>query len=129
VGSFGIGRIEEFRRLSAGRVRTSAHPREVAAYLLCPSARLARRMAGDAFVAFQVPHHRTVAGRRLTVVTPGFLRRAHAAGKQVHVWTIDAPEEMRELLDLGVDGLMTDRTDLLKQVLVERGQWPEEGTR
>jgi len=63
------------------------------------------------------------------VVTPGFLRRAHAAGKQVHVWTIDAPEEMRELLDLGVDGLMTDRTDLLKQVLVERGQWPEEGTR
>lgn len=129
AGSFGIGRIEEFRRLSAGRVRTSAHPREVAAYLLSPSARLARLTAGDAFVALQVPHHRTVAGRRLTVVTPGFVRRAHAAGKQVHVWTIDAPEEMRELLDLGVDGLMTDRTDLLKEVLAERGQWPEEGTR
>lgn len=129
VGSFGVGRLQEFRRLSAGRVRTSAHPREVAAYLLSPSTRVARRAVGDAFVAFQVPHHRTVAGRRLAVVTPGFLRRAHAAGKQVHVWTIDAPEEMRQLLDLGVDGLMTDRTDLLKQVLVERGQWPGEENR
>jgi glycerophosphoryl diester phosphodiesterase len=129
VGSFGIGRLQDFRRRCAGRVRTSAHPREVAAYLLSPSMRLARLAAGDAFVAFQVPHHRTVAGRRLTVVTSSFLRRAHAAGKQVHVWTIDDPGEMRELLDLGVDGLMTDRTDLLKQVLVERGQWADGGDR
>lgn len=123
VGSFGVARLEEFRRLSGGRVRTSAHPGEVAAYLLSPSARLARLLAGDAFVAFQVPHRRTVAGRRVTIVSRGFLRRAHAAGKQVHVWTIDDPAQMRELLDLGVDGLMTDRTDLLKDVLVERGQW------
>ena len=43
----------------------------------------------------------------------------------MHVWTVDDPEEMRDLLDRGVDGLFTDRTDLLKQVLVERGQWRE----
>jgi glycerophosphoryl diester phosphodiesterase len=43
----------------------------------------------------------------------------------VHVWTVDDPGEMRELLDLGVDGVFTDRTDLLKDVLAERGLWRE----
>ena len=60
------------------------------------------------------------------VATAGLVRRAHRAGKHVHVWTIDDPDEMRELLDRGVDGLMTDRTDILRDVLVQRGQWREE---
>ncbi len=54
-----------------------------------------------------------------------FVDRAHAVGKHVHVWTIDDPAEMAALLDLGVDGIMTDRTDLLKQVLIERHGWRE----
>jgi glycerophosphoryl diester phosphodiesterase len=49
--------------------------------------------------------------------------RAHEAGLQVHVWTIDEPDEMRRLIDLGVDGLMTDQPAVLKAVLVERGLW------
>jgi glycerophosphoryl diester phosphodiesterase len=127
VGSFGRDRLEEFRRLTGGAVRTSAHPREVTAFLLSPSGRLADLVTHGRFVAFQVPHRQqvTLAGRsrRITVVSRSFVRKAHAAGKEVHVWTVDDPAEMRELIALGVDALMTDRTDLLKQVLVEEGLW------
>ncbi|MCC5988402.1 MAG: hypothetical protein JJT95_12025 [Pararhodobacter sp.] len=61
--------------------------------------------------------------RGVAVVTPRFLRAAHARGIQVHVWTIDERTEMERLLDMGVDGLMSDRPTLLRQVLEERGQW------
>jgi len=121
VGSFSPRRIRTFRRLTAGRVPTSAHPGEVACFLAVPSGRLADRLTGGRVAAFQIPHRRG----RLVVASRALIRRAHAAGKHVHVWTVDDPEEMRDLLDRGVDGLFTDRTDLLKQVLVERGQWRE----
>jgi glycerophosphoryl diester phosphodiesterase len=116
VGAFSPRRIRRFRRLTDGRVPTAAHPVEILAFRLLPSARLAERLVGVDFDAFQVPHRRG----RLRVVTRGFVRRAHAAGAQVHVWTVDEPAEMEELLDRGVDGLFTDRTDLLKEVLVAR---------
>ena len=129
VGSFSPARLRRFRRLTAGRVPTSAHPLEAAAFALLPG-RLADRLTRGRVAALQVPHRRTLrlAGLRVTVpvVTPGFVRRVHAAGKHVHVWTIDEPEEMRELLGKGVDGLFTDRTDLLREVLEEQGLW--EGT-
>ena len=69
--------------------------------------------------ALQVP----VRYGAVTVVTPGFIRRAHRHGLQVHVWTVNEPAEMHRLLDLGVDGIVTDRADLLKAVLLERGTW------
>jgi glycerophosphoryl diester phosphodiesterase len=48
---------------------------------------------------------------------------AHQRGIEVHVWTVNEVDEMHHLLDLGVDGLMTDRPALLKDVLQVRGQW------
>jgi glycerophosphoryl diester phosphodiesterase len=118
IGSFSLRRLRRFRRLTAGRVATSAAPSEVAPFVALPMWRLDRMLAGGAR-ALQVPHRRGP----LPVVTAGLVRRAHAAGAQVHVWTVDDPAEMEELLDLGVDGLITDRTDLLKDVLVRRGLW------
>lgn len=69
--------------------------------------------------ALQVP----VRYGAVPVVTAGFVRRAHRHGLQVHVWTVNEAAEMHRLLDLGVDGIVTDRADLLKAVLQERGTW------
>lgn len=118
VGSFSRRRLQRFRRLVRRPVPTSATPVEVICYLVLPSARLADLVTPD-FAAFQIPRRQGP----LPVTTRGLLRRAHATGKHVHVWTIDDPAQMQELLDLGVDGLFTDRTDLLKDVLIARGQW------
>ena len=79
---------------------------------------LARKLLSGVDV-FQVP----VRYGRFPVVTPGFIRRAHRCDRQVHVWTVNDPVEMERLLDLGVDGIVSDRLDLLKEVLVRRGQW------
>ncbi len=118
VGSWGLRRLQTFRRLTGGRVATSACPVEVVLFLLLPG-RLADRLTRGRITALQIPHRRGP----LTVAAPWFIRRAHAAGKHVHVWTIDDPDEMELLLDRGVDGLMTDRTDILKAVLQRRSQW------
>ncbi len=88
---------------------------------LCPSARLADLLTGRRVAALQVPRERRWGRWRLQVVTRSLVRRAHAAGKHVHVWVVDDPEEMTALLDLDVDGLMTDRTDVLREVLVRGG--------
>lgn len=54
---------------------------------------------------------------------PRVLAAARRHGIAVHVWTIDEPAEMRRLLDMGVDGIMTDRPAVLREVMIERGHW------
>lgn len=123
VGSFSNRRLWRFRRLSRGSVATAAGRLGVAAlrFLPWPVSRLVHTPA----VAFQVPWAVGRLPLRLTVVTRGFVTRAHRLGKQVHVWTIDDPDAMNALLDLGVDGIVTDRPDLLREILRERGGWRE----
>ncbi|MEM6106968.1 glycerophosphodiester phosphodiesterase [Mycobacterium sp. 050272] len=60
---------------------------------------------------------------RLPVITPTLVRAAHASGRQVHAWTVDDPAVMGALLDIGVDGIITDRADLLRDVLIARAEW------
>ena len=69
--------------------------------------------------AAQVPTKQS----NVPIVTPGFVSGAHRLGVEVHVWTIDDPAEMHRLLDMGVDGIMTDQPAQLKQVLEVRESW------
>ena len=75
---------------------------------------LAERLARTGVRCAQVPAQ---------VATPAFVARAHALGLHVHAWTINSPELMRNLLDIGVDGIMTDETVALRNVLISRGEW------
>ena len=67
---------------------------------------------------------------RLPVHSERVIRRAHELGIRVVVWTVDDPATMRTLLDMGVDGIITDRPDVLREVLISRGEWtPPSGVR
>src|SRR3989440_10903858 len=70
------------------------------------AARIAARAA-----AAQVPPRQGP----VRVVDERVVRYAHRLGLQVHVWTIDAPDRVNEVLGLGVDGIMTDRIDVLRE--------------
>lgn len=115
-GSFSDARLAELRERLGPGLCTSLGPKATAKLAAASLGAPLRRLPAP---CAQVPTH--VRGRRL--VTPRFVRTAHRLGLQVHVWTIDAPTEMVELLDMGVDGLMTDRAEALRDVLVERGEW------
>ena len=80
---------------------------------------LADRLARSGVRCVQVPGQ---------VATPSFIGRAHALGLQVHVWTVNDRPTMESLLDLGVDGIMTDETVALREVLASRGQWHPKAT-
>ncbi|MGW5863590.1 glycerophosphodiester phosphodiesterase [Streptomyces sp. NPDC055239] len=117
VGSFSEARVARAQRLGGPRLATSFGTRGVAALRLrsygVPAA--VRRSA----VCAQVPE--THAGIR--VVDRRFVSAAHARGLQVHVWTVNDAARMAALLDLGVDGIITDHIETLREVLKDRGAW------
>jgi len=112
VASFRDRVVQEFRSASGGAVATSAAQGEARRFWLASRLRL-ERLFRVPYDALRVPVRygsRTVVDRRL-------VEAAHRCGLHVHVWTVDEPEEMRRLLNLGVDGLMSDRPDLLLEVV------------
>ncbi|TQN43024.1 glycerophosphoryl diester phosphodiesterase [Blastococcus colisei] len=119
LGSFSDARIAAARRLFGPSVCTSLGPRGVAALRLSSyspkAAGLVRIQAGCAQVPLQL------GGRAL--VDERFIAAAHARGLQVHVWTVDTQAEATRMLDLGVDGIMTDRPAMMRELLEKRGQW------
>jgi glycerophosphoryl diester phosphodiesterase len=117
IGSFSDGRLARMRRLVGEELCTSLGPLGVARL----RASALRLPAGPFRAACaQVPVH---GPRGVTIVDERLVAAAHRRGMQVHVWTVDDPDEMVRLLDLGVDGLMSDRPEVLKDVLVARGEW------
>lgn len=115
VGSFSDRRLAEFREVCGGAVATSAGPRAVARALAAAAVKTPPLLAD----ALQVP----VSARGVPIVTARSVERFHEAGYQVHVWTVNSSKQMHRLLDLGVDGIITDRPDALKAVMIERGVW------
>lgn len=120
VGSFTGSSLRAFRRLVGTRVATSVSQLGVAWTRFAP---LIPRVLPAAGLALQIPIATKIAGREVRLLSPSLIVAAHAAGRQVHAWTIDDRNLMHELLDLGVDGLISDRIDILKEVLIERGLW------
>ncbi len=119
VGAFSDKRLARLQLLVGGALCRSMGPRQVASLVAA-----SRGLPGGANLSApcaQVPTHQG----RIDLVTERFVAASHRRGVQVHVWTIDDRAEMERLLDLGVDGIMTDRPQVLKDVLVERGQWHE----
>ncbi|MHB1496563.1 MAG: glycerophosphodiester phosphodiesterase family protein [Acidimicrobiales bacterium] len=117
VTAFSARRVARLRQALGPAVATGASALGVAGLLLARRAHLAPTWARCS--AAQVP----VNFRGQTVVDAGFVETCHSARVQVHVWTVDDPAEMARLLDLGVDGLMTDRPSALRELLISRGQW------
>jgi len=118
LGSFSDRRLVALRSALGPLLATSMGPREVTG-LVARGRRLPLWRYRGGAVAAQVP----LKQGRLPVVSPEFIAVAHRLGIEIHVWTVDDPAVMHRLLDAGVDGILTDRPDLLREVLLSRGSW------
>lgn len=116
IGAFSEARLARIRELSGNRLCTSMGPRSI---FVARLASLRGQMPHGDADCVQVP----ASARRVRIVDRRFIDSAHSRGLPVHVWTINDESEMDRLLNLGVDGIMTDRPRLLREVLMRRGQW------
>lgn len=116
VGSFDDRRLATLRTLCGPKLCTSMAMKEVARVRFRSWFLPVPIPPGD---CLQVP----LRWRDISIVDARFIATCHRHGLPVHVWTVNEEEEMHRLLDLGVDGLMTDHPRVLRRVLQERGQW------
>jgi glycerophosphoryl diester phosphodiesterase len=119
VASFSEARLTRVRRSAGDGLLTSMGTGAIARLWLCGRLPAIFRAARCQRVA-QVP----VRQGRLTIVDRRLIAATRRCGIEVHVWTVDDDAQMHDLLDLGVDGIMTDHPNVLKEVLRQRGVWP-----
>ncbi|GAB3839853.1 glycerophosphodiester phosphodiesterase [Dactylosporangium cerinum] len=118
LASFSSRRLARIRARTGPAVATSLGMREVAAlYAGSLTGRPVQVPAG--VVAVQIPPRYG----RLTLAGPRLIRYAHRLGLHVHLWTIDDATQIGHFLDLGVDGIMTDHIEVLRDVYAARGIW------
>jgi glycerophosphoryl diester phosphodiesterase len=121
VSSFSGRRLLAAQKILERPVCLAATPAAIAAvrYVGFPGRAMAARLARSGAQCAQVPRQ---------IATREFIRRSHELGLHVHVWTLNTRAEIERALDLGADGVMTDDIVLLRDILIERGQWhPREG--
>jgi len=118
LASFSDNRLRKVRHKLGPEMCTSAGPQGVFALKL---GSWGLPMAASPVHCAQVP----ISEYGVTIVTPSFVRHCNNLSIAVHVWTIDEEDEMRRLIRLGVNGLISDRPTLLKQVAMEEGVWGE----
>ncbi|MFZ0546917.1 MAG: glycerophosphodiester phosphodiesterase [Candidatus Promineifilaceae bacterium] len=111
VASFSDEAIHTFRQ-RCPEVATAPASDEVRNFVLLNFVFLSE-ILNPTYQAFQVP----VKSSGIPVINGRFVRAAHNRNIQVQVWTINDTAEMQHLIDLGVDGIMTDRPDLLMELL------------
>jgi glycerophosphoryl diester phosphodiesterase len=119
AASFSDVRLARMRRLAGPKLMTSMGPQSVAAILAHGRIPLLPLTSFVRGAMVQVP----VRFGKLTIVDRAFINAANQVGIEVHAWTIDDGAQMRKLFDLGVHGIVTDRPDILRDVLIERGVW------
>ncbi len=118
IGSFSDKRLERVREAFGSAVCTSMGPKEIAKLVARTNTFVPVKPTEHALMA-QVP----VKQGAIPVTTKRFVNVAHELGLAVHVWTVDDPIEIARLLDLGVDGVMSDDTRALRDVFAARGHW------
>lgn len=119
VASFVDRRLQRVRAALGPRLSTAMAPGEIRRLLLAAWGLLPRAAVSRVPVCVQVP----LRWGRLPLAHPRLLDCAHALGLPVHIWTINDPDTQRWLLDLGVDGIMSDDLVSLRAALRERGAW------
>ena len=117
VGSFSDKRLSVLRETFGPSLCSSLGPKQVALLRVRSWIGVVKPFEGA--LAAQIP----LKQGPITLTDKRLVDDAHSAGLQVHVWTIDEPDEMEHLLDLGVDGIMTDKPLVLKQILQNKGLW------
>lgn len=119
VASFSERRLAAVRAKLGPHVCTSMGPRAALALRLASYGGVLAKLAHGDVPCAQLPARI----RGVPMVTPALVGTAHKLGIHVHAWTINDPAEMQRLLDLGVDGIVTDDLEVLREVLVGRGRW------